>query len=114
MVTIVDFKTITSKKSGKEFNVLVLSGGIEPVKNSEGKIYFTSRKCTVASSFDKQICKDLIGSKFPGSIEKVKCPEYEYTIPNTNQTITLDYKWDYIDSVEEVMQEQLVSAELVH
>jgi len=114
MVTIKNYIKRTSKKSGKNFFVLVLSGGIEPVKNADGQLYFTSRTCTVASSFDESTCKDLIGAKFPGSIEKVKCPEYEYTIPNTNQTVTLDYKWDYVDSVEEVMKEQLVSAELVH
>lgn len=113
MVTIQNYITRKSKKGGT-FNVLVLSGGVEPVKNANGKTYFTSRTCTVASSFDEQTCKDLIGSKFPGSIEKVECDPYEYTIPNTNNTVTLSYKWDYVDSVEETMKEQLVSAELVY
>lgn len=114
MVTVKDYVKRTSKKSGKSFYVLVLSGGVEPVKSTDGKTYFTSRTCTVASSFDEQTCKALIGSKFPGSIEKVKCEPYDYTIPKTNNTVTLDYKWDYVDSVEEAMKEQLVSAELVY
>ena len=114
MVTIKNYIKRTSKKSGKDFFVLVLSGGIEPIKNANGQLYFTSRTCTVSSSFDEETCKDLIGTKFPGNIVKKQCDPYDYIIPSTNQTVTLDYKWDYIDNVEEVMQEQLVSAELVH
>lgn len=114
MVTIVDFKKRTSKKSGKDFLVLVLSGGVEPIKNSKGEMYFTSRTCTVASSFDEQMCKELIGAKFPGNIVKKQCDPYEYTIPSTNQSVSLDYKWEYVDNVEEMMQEQLVGAEMVH
>ena len=114
MVTVKNYIKRTSKKSGKEFFVLVLSGGIEPVKSADGKLYFTSRSCTVPSSFDEQTCKDLIGTKFPGSIEKVACDPYDYTIPNTNNTVTLNYKWDYVDNPTEVMQEQLLEASQVY
>ena len=113
MVTIVDFKT-RKNANGGEFNVLIISGGIEPVKSESGQIYFTSRKTSVACNFTDEMCKDLIGTKFPGSIEKVPCEPYSYTIPTTNQTVTLDYKWDYVDSVEETMQQQLVSDEVVY
>lgn len=113
MVTIQKFLKRKSK-SGKEFFVLVLSGGIEPVKSSDGNLYFTSRTCTVPASFDEQTCKDLIGCKFPGTIEKVPCEPYNYTIPNTDKVIELTYKWDYVDNPQEMMKEQLLESEVIH
>ena len=96
MVTVKDYLKRKSKTGG-EFFVLVLSGGIEPVKSADGKLYFTSRTCTVAASFDEVMCKDLIGAKFPGSIEKVSCEPYLYRIPKTDKEVELTYKWDYVD-----------------
>ncbi|TJY34828.1 hypothetical protein E5167_11025 [Pontimicrobium aquaticum] len=113
MIVVKNYLKRKSKKGG-EFFVLVLSGGIEPVRSAEGQLYFTSRTCTVAASFDENMCKDLIGTKFPGSIEKVPCEPYSYTIPNTDKVVELSYKWDYVDNPEEVMREQLLDSEVVH
>lgn len=114
MVTIKNYIKRTSKKTGKDFYVLELAGGLDPVKSAEGKLYFTSRTCTVPSSFDEQTCKSMLGLQIPGSIRKVECPEYEYTIPSTNQTVTLNYKWEFVENPQEVMQQQLISEELVY
>ena len=113
MVTVKDYLK-RKNKTGGEFFVLVLSGGIEPVKSSDGSLYFTSRACTVAASFDEEMCKDLIGTKFPGSIEKVPCEPYNYSIPNTDKVVELSYKWDYVDNPQEMMKEQLLESEVVH
>lgn len=52
MVTIKDFKK-RETKTGEEFFVLVLQGGITPVKSKEtGRMYFTAKTCTVPSTFD--------------------------------------------------------------
>jgi len=113
MVTVKNYLKRESK-SGGEFFVLIISGGIEPVKSNDGNLYFTARTCSVPSSFDEQTCKDLIGCKFPGSIEKVACEPYDYTIPGTNNVVELSYKWDYVDNPEEVMKEQLLDSAVVN
>lgn len=112
MVTVKNYLK-RQNKDGKDFFVLEISGGIEPVKSTDGNLYFTSRKCTVPASFDEQTCKDLVGAKFPGSIEKVQCDPYSFTIPGTNKTVQLNYTWDYVDNPQEVMKEQLLDSEMV-
>ncbi len=113
MVTVKNYLKRESKSGGKFF-ALVLSGGIEPVKSSDGNLYFTARTCTVPASFDEETCKDLVGCKFPGSIEKVPCRPYSYTIPNTDKVVELSYQWDYVDNPEEMMKEQLLDSDVVH
>ena len=38
----------------------------------------------------------LIGEKIPGSIEKVSCEPYEYTIRESGETITLDFTYQFV------------------
>jgi len=61
MVAVKDYKQRQSK-DGEEFFVLVLQGGVTPVKSKEtGRMYFTAKTCTVSSTFDEETCKQLIG-----------------------------------------------------
>ena len=70
MVTVKDYKK-RETKSGDEFFVLVLQGAIVPVKSKEsGRMYFTAKTATAASTFDEETCKQIIGSQFPEEIVK--------------------------------------------
>src|SRR6478752_2733966 len=97
MVRIIDFKTI-KKENTKEFNMLVVQGGIEPlVSKTTGRIYFTVRKANVSTTFDTETCKALIGTDLPGTIEKRTCDPYDYTVPETGEIINLRHILQYID-----------------
>lgn len=85
-------------EEGKEFFVLQLQGGIEMVKSTvTGKFYITARKATIPATFDEQTCQSLIGTQIPGEIQKVSCEPYDYTIKDTGETVTLNYKFEYVE-----------------
>lgn len=95
MVTVIDFEKKKNSK-GEEFNALIVQGGVEMVVSKEsGKVYATARKARVPSTFNEQTCKELIGTKFPGSIQKEACEEYEFTIPESGETIKLSHRHFY-------------------
>ena len=100
MVRIINYKKRVAEN--KEFFVLEVSGGIEMVlSKTTGMYYATSKKATITSTFDEEICKSLIGSEFPGSIVKEECEPYEYTIQDTGEIITLSHR--YVYKAEEVV-----------
>lgn len=113
MVTIKDFKK-RETKSGEEFFVLVLQGGVVPVRSKEtNRMYFTAKTCTVASTFDEDTCKQIIGQQFPGDIVKVKTEPYEYELPETGETITLEHRWEYQDETLESVMSNVIEEEEV-
>lgn len=96
MVRIVNYKK-RQAEDGKEFFVLEITGGIEMVmSNSTGQFYATAKKAYLASTFDEETCKALVGSEMPGSIIKAECEPYEYTIRDTGEVITLNYRYVYL------------------
>ncbi|NDI98726.1 hypothetical protein GWA97_06530 [Flavobacterium sp. LaA7.5] len=96
MVRIVNYKQ-RQAEDGKEFFVLEITGGIEMVmSNSTGQFYATAKKAYLASTFDEETCKALVGSEMPGSIIKAECEPYEYTIRDTGEVITLNYRYVYL------------------
>ena len=95
MVKITSYSLRTSQE-GKEFYALVLTGGIEIVKSANGSSYLTNRKASMPTTFDEETCKGLIGQEIPGSIQKVDCNEYSYTIEQTGEVITLTHRWEYV------------------
>ncbi|WP_053991930.1 hypothetical protein [Mangrovimonas sp. TPBH4] len=108
MVTIKDFKKRESKE-GDEFFVLVLQGGVMPVRSKEtGRMYFTAKTCTVSSTFDEETCQQLIGSQFPGEIVRVETEPYEFTVPETGEIITLEHRWEYHDGVSDKANASIV------
>ncbi|RYH75534.1 hypothetical protein EVU94_00835 [Flavobacteriaceae bacterium 144Ye] len=114
MVTVKGFKTRTNSETGEEFNVLVLQGDVSPVKSKQtGRMYFTAKTCTVPSTFDEDTCKEIIGSTFPGKIIKVECEEYEFTIPETGEVITLEHRWEYHDPILDEVQSNILDEEEV-
>ena len=93
MVTIVDFKKRINSE-GEEFNALILQGGLEMVKSKEsGNYYATAKTASIASTFTDQVCNGLIGQEIPGSIQKVNCDPFEYTIKETGEVISLAHRW---------------------
>ena len=113
MVRIVGYKTI-EKEDGDEFLALTVQGGIEIVKSkTTGKSYFTARIVNLPATFDEETCKSLIGSDFEGNIIKVPCEPYEYTIRETGEVVMINYRYEYVDEEQQLMEEQVVEKELV-
>jgi hypothetical protein len=113
MVKIVDFKTY-QKDDGTEFHALVVQGGIEAVKSKETeRTYFTARTVNVPCTFNESTCKAMIGTDFPGSIQKVEVEPYDYAIPNTGELITLSHSFQYVSEGEGIVKNNVVEKELV-
>ena len=113
MVKIVDFKTY-ERKDGSEFCALVVQGGIEVVMSKETKrAYFTARTVNVPCTFSESTCETLIGTDFPGSIQKVEVEPYDYTIPETGEFITLSHRYEYVNEEENIVKDNVVDKELV-
>ena len=114
MVRITDYKNV-KKEGRKEFNMLIVQGGIESlVSKKTGRIYFTMRKANVSTTFDETTCKSLIGSELPGTIEKINCDPYEYTVEETGEVLTLTHNWQYIDPDIINADIQIINEELVN
>lgn len=95
MVRIINYKERV-REDGEAFFVLELQGGIQMVKSQQtDKFYVTAKKATIPSTFDEVTCKALIGTELSGTIEKVECDPYEYTIKDTGEVIQLDYRYEY-------------------
>jgi hypothetical protein len=97
MVRIVNYQKRTTEE-GKEFFTLELQGGVEIVKSQEtGKNYMTARKASMSCTFDELTCQSLIGTELPGSVKKVACEDYSYTIKETGEIITLSHRFEYVE-----------------
>jgi hypothetical protein len=97
MVRILNYQKRTTEE-GKEFFTLELQGGVEIVKSQEtGKNYMTARKASMSCTFDELTCQSLIGTELPGSVKKVECEEYSYTIKETGEIITLSHRFEYVE-----------------
>lgn len=94
-VHIVSYKE-RENADGETFNSLILEGDIEMVQSSEtGNFYATARRASITSTFTEERCKQLIGTTMPGRIEKIECSEYEYTLPETGEVVSLSHRWEY-------------------
>lgn len=114
MVTVKDYKK-RENKEGKNFYVLILQGGVFPVRSQEtGRMYFTAKTCSVSTTFDEETCMDLIGSQFPGTIERVETEPYNYTVPESGDVIELSHRWEYQDNINEKITEPVIpEAEII-
>ena len=95
-VKITDYK-LRESMEGKTFFALTLQGGIEIVKSSNGNSYATVKKASMPTTFDEVTCQSLIGSELPGSIQKVECEPYNYTIQETGEVVLLTHRYEYIE-----------------
>lgn len=97
MVTIVGY-SIRTQKDGekKQYIALELEGDVEMVQSQQtGRFYATVRRCTVSSSFDELTAQRMVNKQMPGTIVRVPCSGYEFTVPESGEVINLSYRWDY-------------------
>ena len=95
MVKIISTK-ISTNTQGKSFVSLKVQGDPEFIQSQQtGKFYLTAKNCLVASTFDEEVANTLIGKDLPGSIERVACEPYEYTVPETAEIITRVHRYEY-------------------
>ena len=94
MVTVVNVHKRNGSKG--EFFALELLGNVEMIQSQEtGRFYATARRCSVPSSFDENTALMMIGSKMPGTIDRVQADAYDYTIPETGDVIKLAHTYEY-------------------
>ena len=106
MVTIIGTEKRTSA-DGRKFNVFVLQGGIDVVKSkTTGKSYITTHKVSMVCTLDDVSAKQQIGTKLPGTIQKVACDPYDFKVPQTGEMVKLDYTFQY--NPETVSMEEAV------
>jgi len=120
MPTIVDFVK-RQDKGGKEFQSLILNGGIEMVRSKNtGRYYATTHKCSITSTFNEVMCKNFIGTVLEGNIVEVPCEPYEYALTSNGELINLDLRWEYLSeevavkakTIEEVIFEPSLVREI--
>src|SRR4051812_31473157 len=89
--------SLRENKEGKSFIVLELQSELVLVQSAEtGRFYATAKKCTMTSTFDEDTAKLLVGKELPGRIEKIACEDYDFTVEETGEVITLSHRWEYL------------------
>lgn len=102
MVTISNVKKSLTNE-GKEIISFVIESGIELVQSqASGKFYAKGKKALLNTTLSEQAANEMIGSKLPGSIIRIPCDEYEYTIKDTGETIILNHSYTYSPEESEV------------
>lgn len=108
MIRIIGFKQRTGSKG--DFYALVLQGDLEFVVSQDtGRMYATSRTCSIPSTFDEATCQALVGKAMKGSIVKVECEEFEYAIPETGEIIKLAHRYEYSPIEQGTMEEVVMN-----
>lgn len=96
MVTVINYQKRQNSK-GNDFYTLDLQGEVEMIRAVDtGKFYAHAKKASITTTLNEQVCKSLVGTKFPGKIVKVACDEFSYKVPGTNETIILNHNYQYI------------------
>lgn len=110
MLTITSYSARTSSQDGSQYYSLELtSDDPEIVLSQTGRYYVTTKKCSMSSTFPESVCKAMVGKQIPGSIGKVECEPYEFTIPESGEIITRQHRYEYMP-VEASTPEQAVFA----
>lgn len=60
-----------------------------------GRFYATVRRCAISSTFDEMTAERIVGKQMPGSIERVPCEPYDFTVQETGEVVKLTYRWGY-------------------
>ena len=111
MVLVKNYNLRHKEGEDKPFITLTLEGDMEMVQSqSTGRHYATTRTCSISSTFDEATAARMVGKQITGSIERVQCEEYEYTIPESGEVITLGYSWDYVPENAKAQEKELVAA----
>jgi hypothetical protein len=101
MVKIINYHQRENNDS-QTFYVLEVVGDVEFVKSQNtGKTYATRKRVFIPTTFNEEACKDLIGQSIEGTIVKEECESYEYTVKETGEVVTLDYRYVFTDEKEQ-------------
>jgi hypothetical protein len=97
MLTVTSYANRTSTLDGSQFfSVELTSDDPEIVFSQNGRYYLTAKKCFMSSTFPEPVCKAMIGKQLPGSITKVECEPYEFTIPETGEVISRTHRYEFL------------------
>lgn len=103
---------LRESEKGK-FVTLDLLGQIEMVQSQNtGRFYATARRCSIGTTFDLETAKGFIGQLLPGSIGRVQCDPYAYTVPETGEVINLSHTYAYIPQEEKAVEQEHYPSEL--
>lgn len=102
MLQISKVKTI-QKHDGTSFISLVLEGGVELVQSKNtGKFYAKGKKALMPTTLSEGAAIELVGSTIPGSIQRVSCDGYDFTIKDSGEVIRLYHTYLYSPDMEDV------------
>lgn len=98
MVTVIGYNIRTQKDNEQNTYIsLELEGDIEMVQSqATGRFYATVRRCAISSTFDQLTAERMIGKQMPGSIERMPCEPYDFTIEATGEVMKIGYRWSYV------------------
>lgn len=95
MVTVNGY-SFRQAKDGREFITLELIGGLELVQSQEtGNFYATIRKCSIPSTFNEELAKQMVGTKIEGDIVRVQSDPYQFVNKTSGEVINLSHSWAY-------------------
>ena len=96
MITVKDFH-VRQGDNGKEYLSLELEGEVAFIQSQNtGRFYAAAKRCFMFGAMTEDSAKALIGTKMPGSIDRVPCDPYDYTVPETGEVISLAYTYQYV------------------
>lgn len=98
MVTVIGYNIRTQKDNEQNTYIsLELEGDVEMVQSqNSGRFYATVRRCAISSTFDQLTAERMVGKQMPGSIERVPCEPYDFTIEATGEVMKIGYRWSYV------------------
>ena len=76
---------------------LELQGDIVMIQSQNtGRFYATAKRCFVYSTFDLPTAQSLVGQQRQGTIDRIQCDAYDYTIKETGEVIKLAHRYGYV------------------
>ena len=95
MVTVTGYNE-RQRKDGTTFITLEITGGAELIQSTtSGRYYATVRKCSIPSTFSKQVAESIIGQRIPGEIVKVICEPYDFKNTTSGEIMRLQHSYAY-------------------
>jgi hypothetical protein len=80
-----------------QFVLFEIMGQVELLQSQQtGRWYATARRCKISTTFDAATANTFVGQSLPGSIGRVECDPYTYTVPETGEEVELAHRWDYV------------------
>ena len=100
MVTVTSYRS-GETEDGEKYVRLILSGDLEMVRSeTTGNYYATTRRASIAATFDEESAKQMVGKELPGTIERINVEPYEYTLDN-GEKIQISQRWIYVEEMVE-------------